>query len=96
MTQQPEGVRYRNPYLYFGVANLIALMAGGGIFLFFLSADFLNAPIAWFNEFLFEHKGLAVITAVSPLLAGGLVGFGYASRARKRRLAQAVAADETA
>jgi hypothetical protein len=81
-----------NPYLYFLVANLIAIAVGGAIYVFFLRADFLDGPMFWMNRFLFEYKGLAVIAATSPLFCGLLVGLGYANRARKRREAQARAA----
>ncbi|RMF87864.1 MAG: hypothetical protein D6739_00950 [Nitrospirae bacterium] len=78
-------MRYRNPYLYFLVANLIAVAIGGGIYWAFLEVEALDQAFVWLGDFLFKYKGLAVIAAVSPLLCGLLVGLGYARRAKARR-----------
>ena len=85
----PLQVQHRNPYVAFAIANLIAAAIGGAIYFFFLRADFLDGLFGSFGEFLFDHAGLAVIAAVSPVFAGLLVGMGYARRGKARRAAEA-------
>ena len=84
-------VQHRNPYVTFAIANLIAAAIGAVIFLFFLRADFLDGAFGAFGDFLFEYAGLAVLAAVSPVMAGLLVGMGYARRGKARRAAEALA-----
>ncbi len=86
-------VQHRNPYVAFAIANLIALGIGGAIYLFFLRADFLDGAFLAFGDFLFEYAGLAVLAAVSPVMAFLLVGMGYARRGMARKAAEAAAAE---
>ncbi len=81
---QPRGVVR---WGYFLILNAIAGVIAVAIFAGVFYADGLDPYMRGTYEWLLAHPGVTSFLAFSPLLASLLVGWGYAQRARRRRLA---------
>ncbi len=79
---------------YFLLLNAIAAAVAVTLFVGVLYADGLDPYLQGSYEWLLAHPGVTSVLAFSPLACSLLVGYGYASRARRRRLAAAKAAAE--
>jgi hypothetical protein len=77
---------------YFLVLNAIAGVIAVAIFAGVLYADALDPYLRGTYDWLLGHPGATSMMAFSPLACSLLVGYGYAMRARKRRLAAAAQA----
>ena len=75
-----------------GIAGTIAL----AFFIAVLYADGLDPYMRGTYDWLLAHPGVTSLMAFSPLACSLLVGYGYASRARKRKAAAARAAEKRA
>jgi hypothetical protein len=71
---------------YFLLLNAIAGSVAVALFVAVFYADGLDPYLRGSYEWLLEHPGVTSLMAFSPLLCSLLVGWGYAQRARKRRL----------
>jgi hypothetical protein len=74
---------------YFLLLNAIAGSVAVALFIAVFYADGLDPYMQGTYEWLLAHPGVTSLMAFSPLACSLLVGWGYAQRARKRRLAQA-------
>jgi hypothetical protein len=72
---------------YFLLLNAIAGSVAVAAFVAVFYADGLDPYLQGSYEWLLAHPGVTSLLAFSPLACSLLVGYGYASRARKRRLA---------
>jgi hypothetical protein len=70
---------------YFLLLNAIAASIAVTFFISMLYADGLDPYLAGTYEWLLAHPGVTSALAFSPLACSLLVGYGYASRARKRK-----------
>ncbi|HZO16212.1 MAG TPA: hypothetical protein VFB62_23220 [Polyangiaceae bacterium] len=78
---------------YFLLLNAIAGSVAVALFVAVLYADGLDPYMQGTYEWLLAHPGVTSMLAFSPLACSLLVGWGYAQRARKRRLAAAQRAE---
>jgi len=90
---QPKGVLR---WGYFLVLNAIALVIAIAIFAAVLYADALDPYLSGTYEWLLAHPGATSAMAFSPLACSLLVGWGYAQRARRRKVAAAARAETMA
>jgi len=74
---------------YFLLLNAIAGSIAAAFFVALLYADGLDPYLRGTYEWLLAHPGVTSFAAFSPMLCSLLVGYGYASRARKRKAAAA-------
>ena len=74
---------------YFLLLNAIAGSIAAAFFVAVFYADGLDPYMRGTYEWLLAHPGVTSFAAFSPLLCSLLVGYGYASRARKRKAAAA-------
>ncbi len=72
---------------YFLLLNAIAGAIAISFFVAVFYADGLDPYLQGTYEWLLDHPGVTSLAAFSPLACSLLVGYGYAMRARKRRLA---------
>lgn len=77
---------------YFLVLNAIAGVIAVAIFAGVLYADALDPYLRGTYEWLLGHPGATSAMAFSPLACSLLVGWGYAQRARKRKVIAAAQA----
>jgi hypothetical protein len=77
---------------YFLVLNAIAGVIAIAIFAGVLYADALDPYLRGTYDWLLSHPGATSAMAFSPLACSLLVGWGYAQRARRRRIAAAAQA----
>ncbi len=83
---------------YFLLLNAIAGAVAIAFFVAVFYADGLDPYLMGTYQWLLDHPGVTSALAFSPLACSLLVGYGYASRARKRKkaAAQKLAAQEAA
>lgn len=74
---------------YFLLLNAIAGVVAIALFIGVFYADALDPYLQGTYDWLLAHPGVTSMAAFSPLACSLLVGYGYASRARKRRAAAA-------
>jgi hypothetical protein len=74
---------------YFLLLNAIAAAIAVSFFVGMFYADSLDPYLQGTYEWLLAHPGATSAMAFSPLACSLLVGYGYASRARKRKAAAA-------
>lgn len=79
---------------YFVILNAIAAVVAVAFFVGVFYADGLDPYLQGTYDWLLGHPGATSLMAFSPLACSLLVGYGYSSRARKRK--QAAAAREAA
>jgi hypothetical protein len=72
---------------YFLLLNAIAGVVAVSFFVGVFYADGLDPYLRGTYEWLLAHPGATSLMAFSPLACSLLVGYGYASRARKRKQA---------
>ena len=77
---------------YFVILNAIVAVVAVAFFIGVFYAESLDPYLQGTYDWLLAHPGATSAMAFSPLAASLLVGYGYASRARKRK--QAAAARE--
>lgn len=70
---------------YFLLLNAIAGAVAVAFFIAVFFADGLDPYLMGTYQWLLDHPGVTSILAFSPLACSLLVGYGYASRARKRK-----------
>ncbi len=90
---QPGGERIlpgvnRRGLKMFLFANAIAFGVGVSVFAAVLYGDSLTRVLGPVWRFFAERSALATMVAISPLLAALLVGYGYMTRAMRRRAAE--------
>jgi hypothetical protein len=78
---------------YFLLLNAIAGSIAVAMFVGVFYADALDPYLQGTYQWLLAHPGVTSMAAFSPLACSLLVGYGYASRARKRRQAAAKRAE---
>src|SRR5947209_5922938 len=74
---------------YFLLLNAIAGAIAVAFFVGVFYAESLDPYLQGTYEWLLAHPGVTSLMAFSPLACSLLVGYGYASRARKRKQAEA-------
>ncbi|MBM4373497.1 MAG: hypothetical protein FJ095_00315 [Deltaproteobacteria bacterium] len=74
---------------YFVILNAIAAVVAVAFFVGVFYAESLDPYLQGTYDWLLAHPGATSAMAFSPLAASLLVGYGYAMRARKRKLAAA-------
>ena len=90
-----EAGTYSKGVLRWGYFLLLNAIAGSIAVAFFVAvfyADGLDPYLAGTYQWLLDHPGVTSLMAFSPRACSLLVGYGYAQRARKRRLAAQKAA----
>jgi hypothetical protein len=75
---------------YFLLLNAIAGVIAVSLFVAVFYADSLDPYLQGTYDWLLAHPGATSMMAFSPLACSLLVGYGYASRARKRKKAAAL------
>ncbi len=75
---------------YFLLLNAIAAVVAISFFVAVFYADSLDPYLSGTYEWLLAHPGVTSAMAFSPLACSLLVGYGYASRARRRKQAAAL------
>ncbi|HHH12182.1 MAG TPA: hypothetical protein ENK23_08955 [Sorangium sp.] len=78
---------------YFLLLNAIAAFIAAALFIGVLYADSLDPYMQGTYDWLLAHPGVTSFMAFSPLACSLLVGYGYASRARRRKAAAAKRAE---
>lgn len=78
--------------LMLAIATGIAATCAAAVFAFVFYADFLTGAAGSVVQVMFRHSAIAIIAAASPIFAVLLVGYGYMTRAMRRRAAQKAAA----
>jgi hypothetical protein len=78
---------------YFLLLNAIAGTAAVAIFIGVFYAESLDPYLHGTYQWLLAHPGVTSAAAFSPLACSLLVGYGYASRARRRKQAAAKRAE---
>ncbi len=78
---------------YFLLLNAIAGAIAVALFIGVLYADSLDPYMQGTYDWLLAHPGVTSVMAFSPLACSLLVGYGYASRARRRKKAAAKRAE---
>lgn len=78
---------------YFLLLNAIAGFIAAAMFIGVLYADGLDPYMQGTYDWLLAHPGVTSVMAFSPLACSLLVGYGYASRARRRKAAAAKRAE---
>ncbi len=73
------------------VATAIAAAGAALLFAFFWFLPVGDAQFSAFANWFYRHSALLIAAALSPLLASLLVGYGYMSRAVRRRAAERAA-----
>jgi hypothetical protein len=73
---------------YFLLLNAIAGVIATAFFVGIFYADWLDPYLRGTYEWLLAHPGITSMAAFSPMACSLLVGYGYASRARKRKAAE--------
>ena len=81
---------------YFLVLNGISAVAAIAVFIGIAHGEILDPYMAGTYRWLLAHPLATSVMAFSPLLASGLVGWGYSQRARKRKAAAAAALQRSA
>lgn len=81
---------------YFVILNAIAGVVAVAFFVGVFYAESLDPYLQGTYDWLLAHPGATSAMAFSPLAASLLVGYGYAMRARKRKLAAAAREAKTA
>ncbi len=76
---------------YFLVLNAISAVAAIAVFVAIAHGEVLDPYMMGTYRWLLAHPLATSVMAFSPLLASGLVGWGYSQRARKRKAAAAAA-----
>lgn len=82
----------RQRIFWFLAMNLFAMVVAVAVFWGVLEGHDLNNVFQPLLDGIFEFKVVAVLIAMSPLLASLLVGMAYAQRALRRKKAEAQAA----
>ena len=86
-----EAGTYSKGHLRWGYFLLLNAIAGTVAISFFIAvfyADGLDPYLQGAYDWLLAHPGVTSMAAFSPLACSLLVGYGYASRARKRKAAE--------
>lgn len=76
----------------FAAVNLIALGAAIGLYVAIARSDGSSGFFERALDFFLRHETAMVLSAVAPLLASLLVGYGYMQRARRRKAREAALA----